>query len=111
MDNYGKQGNCLRGTSCGPSNEWECCVENDEKNGVNGNYGTCCKKGTCMKSGHCKPEGNSVIPKEPFVYEGYSDNDNNCTNWKWAFFLLGFVTLVLACGFIVIGVKLRNKEY
>ena len=109
MDNYGKRGNCLRGVDCGPSSEWECCREKDQ-GGANGNHGTCCKSGTCLKSGHCKPAGTSITPKEPFLYEGYTGNNGNCNNWKWAFCILALITLILAFGFIVVGVKLRTSN-
>ena len=103
-----KPHNCLRGHSCGPNSE--CCYERDTPSGKKGKQGTCVARGSCNYTTGIPSKSTEIKCPPKYYSEGYNSSGDGCecTNWKWALILMSFIAVVLALGFIVIGIKHRN---
>lgn len=93
--------NCAKNCKC--PNGYKCCAESDNPAGAKPTLGVCCRDDAkCNTStGHCK-SNHVYVPKttrENFVVvtkEGY--NDDNCDNWRGAFwYLVVIIVLMLFC--------------
>jgi len=94
--------NCAKGCNC--PNGYKCCTESNNPARARPTLGVCCKdNANCdTRRGICKSGANlpTTSTREHYsvnIVEGYDDNDN-CDNWKGAFwYLIAIIVLMLFC--------------